>query len=353
MTMAVEEISAYFVIVECIFVIITLLLALYTYVAGAVDQAAREDIGRACCEKRQMAYFVAPPPKWWSYYRRRGVTRIPKVPTVDNLLQAGDRLLFTSAIFDHIDPASQEVGWVTLYKQFFREMSWLGDERTREARKDSDISKYLKKADKRRITLQNSAWTPATPSDVVNMTKARQGDEESGHLPGATTRDIVWKPNSKIPVRHCLFPPRSKHPPMMVCCVLPLETIRSEAESTSVLADLTLPDLRSLWIVNAKPCIEVSREELAGLALALGIRLSKQTNGSFSGFGPFGTHIRVVRDVNHWQEWRLRLSHQQRQLGREPLNGSGYSTLFAKYIAGDCLPLVMVKSEEHGSDRSA
>ncbi|KAN0095983.1 hypothetical protein V8E51_014788 [Hyaloscypha variabilis] len=334
--MAVEEISAYFVIVECIFVIITLLLALYTYVAGAVDQAAREDIGRACCEKRQMAYFVAPPPKWWSYYRRRGVTRIPKVPTVDNLLQAGDRLLFTSAIFDHIDPSSQEVGWVTLYKQFFREMSWLDDERTREARKDSDISKYLKKADKRRINLQNSAWTPATPSDAANMTKNRRGDEESGHLPGATTRDIVWKPNSEIPVRHCLFPPRSKRPPMMVCCVLPLETARSEAGSTSVLADLTLPDLRSLWIVNAKPCIEVSREELAGLALALGVCLSKETDGSFSGSGPFGTHIRV-----------------QRHMGREPLNGSGYSTLFAKYIAGDCLPLVMVKSEEHRSDRSA
>ena len=326
--------------------IITLLLALYTYVAGAVDQAAREDIGRACCEKRQMAYFVAPPPKWWSYYRRRGVTRIPKVPTVDNLLQAGDRLLFTSAMFDHIDPSSQEVGWVTLYKQFFREMSWLDDERTREARKDSDISKYLKKADKRKISLQNSAWTPATPSDAENMTKAWRGDEESGHLPGATTRNIVWKPNSEIPIRHCLFPPRSKHPPMMLCCVLPLETARSEA-------DLTLPDLRSLWIVNAKPCIEVSREELAGLALALGVRLSKETDGSFSGSGPFGTHIRVVRDVNHWQEWRLRLSHQQRHLGREPLNGSGYSTLFAKYIAGDCLPLVMVKSEEHRSDRSA
>lgn len=75
---------------------------------------------------------------------------------------------------------------------------------------------------------------------------------------------------------------------------------------------------------------------MAGLAIVLGIALNMHTDRSISGTGPFGTHLSPVRHGNHW---KLRLTHQRRQFDHEAQYGSGYSTLFAKHMACNCLPV--------------
>lgn len=115
-----DETTRYFIVIESIFVILTLGLALYTYIGEAAEQAARDDLGRSCCEERQMGYFVTRRPNRLAYFFKRANVRVPEVPTVENIIQAGDRFLFTSAMFDHIDSSPKEVCWVNLYTQFFQ-----------------------------------------------------------------------------------------------------------------------------------------------------------------------------------------------------------------------------------------
>lgn len=334
--MLTEQTTQYFIVVEAIMVVITLVLALISYVVEGASRAAQEDIGKSCCEKRQMGYFVARQPYTWSYFRRTATARIPKVPTVENLIQAGDRLMFTSAMFDHIDSSPQDVCWVSLYTQFFQGVAWLNWLQTHNIRQNEDIAKYLQKADERVKELSQPGKVERSVSKKNNHGTSAV-DVEAGGTRRA--HPVLMKPNSRTPVRHCLFPGRSKGLPILVSCVLPFQKPGSEAQPA--IEKLELPDIRTLWLVDGKPCIEMSREELAGLALSLGIPLIKRQDGSISGTGPFGTHINLVRHVTHW---RLRLTHQHRQFDHEAQYGSGYATLYAKHAACDCLPIDLEES---------
>jgi hypothetical protein len=141
----------------------------------------------------------------------------------------------------------------------------------------------------------------------------------------------------------------------LVCCVRSLDNPESKAvgckapetksTDTKALKSKT-PDLsgsthrRKLWLVKGQPCIEISREELAGFALVLGIPLTMDNDNeaavtTICGTGPFGVHIRG-RIVG--LDWRLHLTLQHKQVTHRPSEGSGYSTLFAKHIACGCIP---------------
>jgi hypothetical protein len=85
-------------------------------------------------------------------------------------------------------------------------------------------------------------------------------------------------------------------------------------------------DFQRLWFLDQKPCIRVSREELAGLALAMGMRLVQTDSNSFHGTGPFGTYLRGrLTDAR----CRLHMIHQPRQHDHEVSRRSEYSILFA------------------------
>jgi hypothetical protein len=347
-TMLSDETTRYFIVIESAFVIITLGLALWSYIREVAEQRGREDLGRSCCDERQMGYFVAhppgrlryffghfvsPPPRTLRYLFRKATTRVPEVPTIENLIQAGDRLLFTSSMFDHIPSSPNEVCWVSLYTQFFQGMAWLSEEQTRDARKNEDVKKYLEKSDDRIKYLLKTSNDLAKPLRSILEPSRTAPDVEIGAASEPAIHTI-FKPKSKSPVRHCLFPGKSKGPATLVKCLLPLEKSRPTQQTKCETLDL--PDIRSLWLVEGKPCIEMSREELAALALALGVPLTKHADGSISGTGPFGTHLSLVRHINHW---RLRITHQHRQFDHEAQYGSGYSTVFAKHMACSCIPL--------------
>jgi len=468
-----------------------------------------------------MGYFVAKQPRRLAYFLAKllsglvefsslGITRIPKVPTIANLIRAGDDLMYTSSMFDHIPPSPQEVCWVSLYTQFFNEMAWLEKSRTCEARAHNEFVKgFLSQADKDVDKLRNRCEKvgcdtspqasmnepsqtstnepPQAPTSGPSQTPTNGPSQEPMNRPSQTPtddlekqeirgeRDIqvsmssgsieaykiarpvkrisdlststtslpkpprsiatIWAKLKPImllrkppkshsdtpsgPERHFLYLPNQKETtkcPAMVCCVrdlsksssLPpckrsqvLKTVQNywgevekacrdigdmvetayrdiedvihsyrqpgpqndqttagngeENTRTQENTDITgplggsneilcLPDVRPLWIVNSIPCIETSREELAGLALVMGINLVKDNENSVSGIGPFGIHLNAK---SNFLDWGLRLTYQHRQPDHEASKGSGYSTLFAKHMACDSLPFKLSEGCVH------
>lgn len=178
-------------------------------------------------------------------------------------------------------------------------------------------------------------------------------------------------------VRETLYELGARKKSHMVKCVLDLDDEKDLAEDSSEAAitqwhKIRLPkEIQPLWLphveigldgpqrlhvklgfprafedfqrprtVEQKPCIEVSREELAGLALALGMRLTMHT---IKGRGPFGVSLTgKLTDL----QWRLHVSHEHR-CEDQPTKGSGYSILFAKHIACGSLPFMHSKDLTH------
>jgi len=94
-------------------------------------------------------------------------------------------------------------------------------------------------------------------------------------------------------------------------------------------------DLQPLWIHGDAPCIEVSEDELGGLALAMGITLKLDDKDSLpSGPSAFGASLTSTSDGSMT---KLKFAFglwQQRWYWA----GSGYQTMFARFMACSCLP---------------
>ncbi|CCX07329.1 Similar to predicted protein [Chaetomium globosum CBS 148.51]; acc. no. XP_001226427 [Pyronema omphalodes CBS 100304] len=107
-------------------------------------------------------------------------------------------------------------------------------------------------------------------------------------------------------------------------------------EETFRRADSGLNDTRACWILDGKPCIELCREELAALALALGMKLRvNDFTGIVSGFGAFSTSLGIQRSGGYW---KASLVHGSRIPSQRNSQGSGYTILMAKHIACGCIP---------------
>ncbi|OCL05305.1 hypothetical protein AOQ84DRAFT_379720 [Glonium stellatum] len=184
-----------------------------------------------------MGSFVAATPKTLAYFRGNTTTQIPKVPTIGNLIQAGDRLMFTSALFDHIHPSPQDVCWVGLYTQFFREMAWLSPKQTHDARKNEAIARYLDKADADNQKLHDLPDEPTTSIRRNVKSETPYNDLEKGLAHGYQTTPV--RPNSEIPIRCHMFAGRSKGPALLVSCIQPLENIDSENNTSDEQLSLT------------------------------------------------------------------------------------------------------------------
>lgn len=97
-----------------------------------------------------------------------------------------------------------------------------------------------------------------------------------------------------------------------------------------------LQNSNSVWMMKRRPCLEISREELAALALILGTPLLvNDYTQNIRGVGPFGIGLDVIQDNG---VWKLELTHGPRIARHAPSRGSGYSVLFAKHLAFGSLP---------------
>ena len=85
--------------------------------------------------------------------------------------------------------------------------------------------------------------------------------------------------------------------------------------------DSGLDDIRTTWSVDQKPCVEISREELAALALVLGMQLSiNDFTASISGIGGFGTSLYASQAGGYW---KVNLVHGSRTPRLSNSQGSG------------------------------
>jgi hypothetical protein len=101
-------------------------------------------------------------------------------------------------------------------------------------------------------------------------------------------------------------------------------------------SDTGLNNVRPAWILDSKPCIETSREELAALALVLGMQLKvNESSNTVSGIGAFGTSLYAAQTGGYW---KLHLVHGSRIPKHLKSQGSGYTTLMAKHIACGSIP---------------
>ena len=350
-------------------------LAFWAYLADISTRASQADVGKACCSPRSMGYFVAKNVGKWAYIRG-GSVKVPRVPVLRNIIRAGDWGFFSSAMFNDIPPGPQAVCWVKLYTAYFDEMMWTSqcDNRLDSKADDPDIGRYIQQATKT-IRQEMKRWEHSGRSKLrmkvpkiaslfrkdlqkedrlelqTNITSARhenpfvstaaappvetrraQDDEEAlilrNPIPVAS-----FSPLEPGPSRHYLFfvDPVSKKAPALVSSVKKLDYYQIYSLSKAPPYIDLKKELRSLWILDGTPCVEVSRRELLGLALAMGMTLRLERASSIYGTGPFGSHMCIRVDGIHS---RVYIGHVQRGSPK----GSGYSLIHARYMACETLP---------------
>lgn len=97
-----------------------------------------------------------------------------------------------------------------------------------------------------------------------------------------------------------------------------------------------LNQLQRAWNLECKPCIETSREELAALALVLGMQLKvNESANTVNGIGAFGTSLFAAQSGGCW---KLHLIHGTRLPKHLHSQGSGYTTIYAKHLACGSIP---------------
>lgn len=319
------------------FSLVGVLVAVYS-LRQTMNQSTMERVGQISCDKSSMGYFVVKTPRFLGPLTGKKV-ELPQLPTIGYLIRAGDNLVYTSAMFDHAPPFSTKVCWVNLYTQFFDQIA------LRQDIKKIDFSKYHGLAD---ILSRASS----------NVRRSRKG---VAHFGGVMKAWRAWKtrqpydvenlqlgeelPQGLDPEIECLYE-RKK----LVKCVRDLGRCERKELALTLPRDTPaqwLPhwgDLRQPQVMDQKPCIEVSQQELAGLALALGMCLSMEDSHTIEGTGPFGICLRGQRRDT---EWRVHVTHQIREPDQKASKGSGYSILFAKHMACGSLPFGQSESLIH------
>lgn len=352
------------------------LVAAYTLLQS-LNQSIMTSIGQISFSERTMGYFVVKNPGVLGLVFGKK-PELRWLPTIACLVRAGDDKVYTSALFDQAPPSSTTVCWVNLYTQFFNQVALHQESNSQSrlqhmgikfegieslsdilSRAGSNVRKMkerlkgqnVEKSQDRRDVLEDgnshaiSTWDSRIRKGSLASSryKTQNWDDES-LLPGEElSQDLrLEKESLYIRVQRDWLYKNGQ----LANCVLQLDDQNSNPALSKHARGQrfsSADNLQRLITVDQKPCIEVSREELAGLALSLGMCLTVREHSSIEGIGPFGIYI-----SGHCSDmqWRLHISHQHRQADR-PTKGSGYSTLFAKHMACGSLPFQQSKGLIH------
>jgi len=103
-----------------------------------------------------------------------------------------------------------------------------------------------------------------------------------------------------------------------------------------------LSRLTSMWIVRGKACIGVTREELAALAIVMGVTFPRRDQSLYlSGVGGFGLSL----DISHADtSWSISVVQGSRLPRHAASMGDGYTTLMAKHLACGSVPFAQNNS---------
>ena len=284
-----------------------LLWAVFTYLCDIRATQRKEDPGSICCDEEKMGYFVVKKPAWWKPWKPWARVEVPKLPTIVGLLKAGEAGVWSSELAEGMVAIDNAASWRPLYEAFFRNLTQYDDRMI-----VPEAAHYLKKVE---------FWKRYLPNNITSS---------------------VHQAERRHAQRLALYKTKTADPATLVSCMRPLDYIgnsdvRDTDDPLQGPDSIWVSDMQDIWIHNSKPCIKVSKEELAALAVSLGIVLEwhDTTRTEFHGVGAFGISLNGRHDG---QVFSLQLKKAGVARTRDPTMGSGYSVLFAKHMACGFLP---------------
>jgi hypothetical protein len=280
-----------------------ILIAAFALVVDRIRLVHKRDDHLKATDPRKMRYFYTNRLEWWQtlFGEQSPVLNIPRVA---GLIEAGDRGFWTSAALDRILEGHAEITWVPLFASIFEEVSHS------------------------KLAPGPGLWGDEYKT-VINRIRDSSNQKQIQH------KQMRWK--------H--YEPGKSGPRRLVNCCRPLEPIDTDAplkgsvtaeEKSAELHHRGLGNTRPTWILDRKPCIETTREELIALALIMGssIKIHSYTE-SLNGVGAFGLSLYAIPDRG---SWTLGLTQGSRIPRQVPTMGSGYTTLMAKHLACGSVP---------------
>lgn len=309
--------------------LIAIILAIIGLINERIQRVRGRDAGSVAADPSKMEYFFVPQLSRWSAFNG-GKTEDLKMTTIQGLIKAGDSQLWTSAALDQLPEIITEICWVALYKSIFDEVAIRLS--TGNDREDFPkiVRKFLSRADDRFVR------DTKLLEEIRDCERKEQqlGDDGKDSIKLKKTRKKLKKMRKK----RSYFVDRNEYykspcPDLINCCrKFKVTDPNGETEDE----DLGLQDIQPTWLVGDRPCIATSREELAGLALILGMRLKWHAYApSLVGVGAFATSLRAGQENGTWRLHLMQATRIPRHF-RSP--GSGYTTLMAKHIACGSLP---------------
>src|SRR5436190_16437431 len=181
-----------------ILALIGVAIGVYT-LRQSLNQAIVEDIRRICFDKRYMWDLAMEPPHLFCWLTGKRV-EVPKLPTIESFIKAGEHLVYTSAMFDQAPASSMEVCWVILYTQFFKQKPPQLDSRERIAGNIlSRASTKLReiKDGPARVTKARRATIQSPPQDEEGL----RPTEEDMECPPSKEEDMYANKNMVYCVR--------------------------------------------------------------------------------------------------------------------------------------------------------
>ncbi|OJZ90828.1 hypothetical protein ASPFODRAFT_437045 [Aspergillus luchuensis CBS 106.47] len=286
-----------------------------------------------------MGYFASQRPNRFGYllHWRRTVPKL--VPRVQLMVEIGDDLLYTSSVFDHMKASNlpMQVSWVGIFTAIFDTIAYRCLRAEIEVKFGKTSNRILDDS-KREVhqfaQMRNRNWCFLARQGLYDYHKG-----ESPKLINCVHRFAGY---------HSKFIPDAGHWH---------ETLdgvnfhgKEESESNHGVHMGNDPEIgeSSFPFVSANsPCLQVSREEICALAIILGMNLRSGKTcspDSLSGVGGFGLSLSAAASPE--LHWRLRIVQTSRRPRHEPSAGSGYSILFAKFLACGSIPFARANSEE-------
>ncbi len=188
-----------------------------------------------------------------------------KVPSIAGLIEAGDRCAWTSSALDLILENYSEQTWVKLYELLLTSIASQTDKLPKEWMNQEPVPTFLA-----RVSSDGHKQDHIIPE----MWHTRQTAYRDEKLISACRQlEVV-----KNPLQQQTRPERN------------------EREIHRGLSRLT-----STWIVRGRACIGTTREELAALAIIMGMAFTKQDSALYlTGFGGFGLSIDISHADSSW-----------------------------------------------------
>ncbi|KAK0610653.1 hypothetical protein B0T17DRAFT_500618, partial [Bombardia bombarda] len=278
--------------------LLAILVAIFALAVERIRRVKEYDNGHETTKATLMGCFAQKPVGFMASLMGRHAPTLA-IPSIGGLIEAADRGFWTSTTLDHMPEIHPELTWIPLYESIFGDLlalwgqlpaSWKGNASTARAFKKMNHKAHgehtSELAIRRRALLKNEILVNGIRKLPRNVVPGTTGEPQ----PSLTTTKDAGK---------------------------------------------GLDRLKPIWLVGKKPCIPVTREELAALSLVMGMPITKSNDGYYSGIGAYGLSI----DLAHTEAtWNLSLVKGSRIPRHAPSMGGGYTALMAKHLGCGSVP---------------